>query len=49
MAIVDVNGYKLQTTTEMGEMACAFRSASSEGIDLAKIPEGATCILVPQF
>ena len=36
--IVDVNGYKLHTTIEMGEMDCAARSFSSDGMARARIP-----------
>jgi hypothetical protein len=38
LEIVSVNGYRLQTTMEMGEIDCAFRSCSSEGIERARIP-----------
>jgi hypothetical protein len=38
LVMVSVNGYKLQTTMEMGEMPCAFRSSSSDWIVRARIP-----------
>lgn len=38
--MVEVKGYRLQTTMEMGEMPCASRSFSSEAMFRARIPEG---------
>ena len=37
-AMVSVKGYRLHTTMEMGEMDCAFRSCSSEGMERARMP-----------
>ena len=36
--MVDVKGYRLHTTMEMGEIDCAARSLSSDGIERARIP-----------
>lgn len=41
-AIVSVKGYRLQTTIEIGEIDCAFKSCSSDGIDRARIPRKCT-------
>lgn len=37
-AIVALNGYRLQTTMEMGAMPCAWRSAWSDGMSRARMP-----------
>ena len=39
LEIVAANGYRLHTTIEMGEIDCAARSASSDGIERVNIPK----------
>lgn len=36
--MVNVKGYRLQTTMEIGEMDWACKSCSSDGMDRARIP-----------
>ena len=40
LATVSLKGYRLQTTTVMGAICWASRSAMSEGMSRARMPEG---------